>query len=147
MADETTGYVTINRLGVQISDYNAHATNTNHGNQPGYTLTGTPYAGKYNIVANFYYDSAKSYQDYNVVATLTYADGRTEVKTVAGVYESLCVNGGTKGGDYIVYSGDKDSAPVKVSVTVVKAGTSDTTFAGASFGAGKGVEFSRDTTR
>lgn len=147
LADGTTGYVTINRLGVQISDYNANATNTNHGNQPGYTLTGTPYAGKYNIVANFYYDSAKSYRDYNVVATLTYGDGRTEVKTVEGVYESPCVNVGTKGGDYIVYSGDKDSAPVKVSVTVVKAGTSDTTFAGASFGAGKGVEFSRDTTR
>lgn len=147
LADGTPGYVTINRLGVQIRDYNANATNTNHGNQPGYTLTGTPYAGKYNIVANFYYDSAKSYQDYNVVATLTYADGRTEVKTVAGVYEKTCVNGGTKGGDYIVYSGDKDSAPVKVSVTVVKTGTSDTTFAGASFGAGKGVEFSRDTTR
>lgn len=147
LADGTTGYVTINRLGVQISDYNANATNTNHGNQPGYTLTGTPYAGKYNIVANFYYDSAKSYRDYNVVATLTYGDGRTEVKTVEGVYESPCVNVGTKGGDYIVYSGDKDSAPVKVSVTVVKAGTSDTTFAGASFGAGKGVEFSRDTAR
>lgn len=147
LADGTTGYVTINRLGVQISDYNANATNTNHGNQPGYTLTGTPYAGKYNIVANFYYDSAKSYRDYNVVATLTYGDGRTEVKTVEGVYESPCVNVGTKGGDYIVYSGDEDSAPVKVSVTVVKAGTSDTTFAGASFGAGKGVEFSRDTTR
>lgn len=147
LADGTTGYVTINRLGVQISDYNANATNTNHGNQPGYTLTGTPYAGKYNIVANFYYDSAKSYRDYNVVATLTYGDGRTEVKTVEGVYESPCVNVGTKGGDYIVYSGDEDSAPVKVSVTVVKAGTSDTTFAGASFGAGKGVEFSRDTAR
>lgn len=147
LADGTPGYVTINRLGVQIRDYNANATNTNHGNQPGYTLTGTPYAGKYNIVANFYYDSAKSYQDYNVVATLTYADGRTEVKTVAGVYEKTCVNGGTKGGDYIVYSGDEDSAPVKVAVTVVKAGTSDTTFAGASFGAGKGVEFKRDTAR
>lgn len=147
LADGTTGYVTINRLGVQIRDYNANATNTNHGNQPGYTLTGTPYAGKYNIVANFYYDSAKSYRDYNVVATLTYGDGRTEVKTVEGVYESTCVNVGTKGGDYIVYSGDEDSAPVKVSVTVVKAGTSDTTFAGASFGAGKGVEFSRDTAR
>lgn len=147
LADGTPGYVTINRLGVQIRDYNANATNTNHGNQPGYTLTGTPYAGKYNIVANFYYDSAKSYQDYNVVATLTYADGRTEVKTVAGVYEKTCVNGGTKGGDYIVYSGDEDSAPVKVAVTVVKAGTSDTTFAGASFGAGKGVEFSRNTAR
>ena len=82
-----------------------------------------------------------------MVATLTYADGRTEVKTVEGVYEKECVNDRTKGGDYIVYSGDEDSAPVKVSVTVVKAGTSDTTFAGASFGAGKGVEFSRDTTR
>lgn len=147
LADGTTGYVTVNRLGVQISDYNANATNTNHGNQPGYTFTGTQYDGKYNIVANFYYDKTENYQNYNVVATLTYADGRTEVKTVAGVYESLCVDGETKGGDYIVYSGDKDSAPVKVSATVVKAGTSNTTFAGASFGTGKGVEFSRDTTR
>lgn len=147
LADGTTGYVTINRLGVQIRNYNANVTYTLHGNQRGYTLTGTPYAGKYNIVANFYYDSAKNYRDYNVVATLTYGDGRTEVKTVEGVYEKTCVNDGTKGGDYIVYSGDEDSAPVKVSVTVVKAGTSDTTFAGASFGAGKGVEFSRDTAR
>lgn len=147
LEDGNTGYVTINRLGGEIRDYNANATKTLHGTQDGYTLTGTPYEGKYNIVANFYYNPAKSYRDYNVVATLTYGDGRTEVKTVEGVYESECTNHVAKGGDYIVYSGDKDSAPVKVSVTVVKAGTSDTTFAGASFGAGKGVEFSRDTAR
>lgn len=147
LADGTVGYVTINRLGVEIGDYNANATNTNHGSQPGYTLTGTPYEGKYNIVAIFYYDSAKSYQDYNVVATLTYEDGRTEVKTVAGVYDQECNDHVTKGGDYIVYSGDKDSAPVKVAVTVVKAGTSGATFAGASFGAGKGVEKVLDSRR
>lgn len=147
LSDGAKGYVTVNRLGVQIGDYHGNATNTNHGNQPGYTFTGTQYEGKYNIVANFYYDAAESYRDYNVVATLTYEDGHTEVKTVEGVYESVCVSGDTKGADYIVYSGDEDSAPVKVSVTVVKAGTSGTTFAGASFGAGKGVEFSRDTDR
>lgn len=147
LADGTTGYVTINRLGVEIDVCDANRTNTNHGSQPAYTLTGTPYEGKYNIVAIFYYDSRNSYQDYNVVATLTYADGRTEVKTVAGVYDQECNDHVTKGGDYIVYSGDKDSAPVKVSVTVVKTGTSDTTFAGASFGAGKGVEFPSDTAR
>lgn len=147
LSDGTKGYVTVNRLGVQISDYHGNATNTNHGNQPGYTFTGTQYEGKYNIVANFYYDVAESYRDYNVVATLTYEDGHTEVKTVEGVFESRCVSGDTNGADYIVYSGDEDSAPVKVSVTVVKAGTSGTTFAGASFGAGKGVEFSRDTDR
>lgn len=57
-------------------------------------------------------------------------------------YDSYCVNPTLKGGDYILYSGTKADAPVKVSAIVVPANaTSGSTFGGACYGNGAGVTY------
>ena len=97
--------------------------------------------GEKNIIATFYYDATQSYQDYNIVANLVFADGSTKTVVVAGCGEKTCeTDSALKGGDYLVWSGKADEAPVSASVTAVKAGaTSGNTFGGACFGAGTGV--------
>ncbi|MBO4982035.1 MAG: hypothetical protein J6C84_09100 [Lachnospiraceae bacterium] len=145
MQDGTVGYVQVQRLGLTIQADGFGQGSRNyiyHGTQNGYDWSGTEYADKANIVGTFYYDSAKTYQDYHIIATLTYADGRVETKEVAGIGETYCVDRSLKGGDYILYSGTKEDAPVKVSATVVNTNAiTGTAFGGACFGNGAGVAF------
>lgn len=145
MQDGTVGYVQIQRLGLTIQSDGFRNEPHNfvyHGTQEGYNWSGTEYANKANIVGTFYYDSADTYEDYNVIATLTYADGRVETKEVTGIGETYCVDRSLKGGDYILYSGTKENAPIKVSASVVHSNAIEgTTFGGACFGNGAGVTY------
>ena len=145
LQDGTIGYVKVQRLGLTIQTDGFRNEPHNfvyHGTQNGYDWSGTTYANKANIVGTFYYDSADSYEDYHVIATLTYADGRVETKEVTGIGETYCVDRSLKGGDYILYSGTKENAPVKVSATVVSADAIvGTDFGGACFGNGAGVTY------
>ena len=139
LSDGTIGYVTVDRLGLELGDY-GNTGNTNHGSQPGTAISSAPGAGEKNIIATFYYDAAQSYQDYNIVANLVFANGSTKTVVVAGSGETACIDPTLKGGDYLVWSGKASEEPVSVSVTAVKAGaTSGSAFGGACFGAGTGV--------
>ena len=139
LSDGTIGYVTVDRLGLELGDY-GNTGNTNHGSQPGTAISSAPGAGEKNIIATFYYDAAQSYQDYNIVANLVFANGSTKTVVVAGYGETACIDPTLKGGDYLVWSGKASEEPVSVSVTAVKAGaTSGSAFGGACFGAGTGV--------
>ena len=138
--DGTIGYITVDRLGLELRDYGNTGT-TLHGNHVGTSISSAPGVGEKNIIATFYYDATQSYQDYNIVANLVFADGSTKTVVVAGCGEKTCeTDSALKGGDYLVWSGKADEAPVSASVTAVKAGaTSGNTFGGACFGAGTGV--------
>ena len=139
LSDGTIGYITVDRLGLELGDYGNTGT-TNHGSQPGTSISSAPGAGEKNIIATFYYDAAQSYSDYNIVANLVFADGSTETVVVAGYGETACTDPALKGGDYLIWSGNADEEPVSASVTAVKAGaTSGSAFGGACFGAGTGV--------
>ena len=143
MSDGTEGYLTVDRLGIEVDCINTTNRNTvYHGSQNGSALSSTANVSTYNIVAVFYYDSSKSYSNYDIVANLTYSNGTTETKIVSGFGEKTCASSDTlKGGDYLIWSGTSASlAPVSVSVTAVAhdAMTSDS-FGGALFGAGAGV--------
>lgn len=140
-----SGTVIIKRLGIEVGDYSAGAT-VLHGSQNGSSLIGAPGAGEENIVATFYHDAAKSYSDYNMVANLTFADGRTETVVKSGFADVTCIDTALEGSDYIIWSGSASEKPVKVSVTAVEANAVQTTnsatntsFGGASFGSGAGV--------
>lgn len=145
MSDGTTGYIKVEREGLVIDQDGINGPIKNmvyHGSQVGVDWSGTEYANKANIVGTFYYDASESYKDYHVIATLTYADGSVETKEVTGIGETLCVDKTLKGGDYILYSGTKENAPVKVSATVVPANaTTGSTFGGACYGNGAGVTY------
>ncbi|MDD6193623.1 MAG: hypothetical protein PUB19_01845 [Lachnospiraceae bacterium] len=139
LSDGTIGYITVDRLGLELGDYGKNGE-TLHGSQPGTEISSAPGAGEKNIIATFYYDAAQSYSDYNIVANLVFADGSTKTVVVSGYGETACIDPALKGGDYLVWSGKADEGPVSVSVTAVKAGaTSGDTFGGACFGAGTGV--------
>lgn len=150
LADGSVGYVEIERLGISLdvvrpttlNPRNEYRTKPFHGSQMGSDITGAAGAGKVNVVATFFYDAAKSYKDFDMVANLTFKDGHTETKVVTGYGETGNANDPTlKAGDYIVWSGASDAeAPVSVSVTAVKHGaTSATKFGGALFGGGSGI--------
>lgn len=140
LEDGTIGYVTLDRIGIEVGAYNAGQT-TNHGSQPGCSLSDVTGADARNIVATFYYDASENYADYNMVAKLTFADGTTRTVVANGFDEKVCAGDASLiGGDYLIWSGDADEQPVSVSVTAVKAGaTTSETFGGACFGAGQGV--------
>lgn len=140
LSDGTIGYLTVDRLGLELRDYGNTGT-TLHGSHVGTSISSAPGAGEKNIIATFYYDAAQSYSDYNIVANLVFANGSTKTVVVAGYDEKTCeTDSRLKGGDYLVWSGKADEAPVSASVTAVKAGaTSGSAFGGACFGAGTGV--------
>lgn len=153
----TTGYVTVERIGIYISTGRSRVENGDgEGPLHGAAHTGAPFPAKYqpkdvrNLVASFYYDKAHSFEDYSMVATLTYRDGSTEVRTVEGYGEVNGEHGAPesrlKAGDYILWSSADENpkgaeAPVSVSVIAVKAaaGSSSDSFAGAMLGSGAGV--------
>ncbi|MCR5668043.1 MAG: hypothetical protein K6G05_03195 [Lachnospiraceae bacterium] len=141
LEDGTVGYLSVDRLGMEIHGTNAANSIIYHGSQVGVDMSTVSGSGTYNIVAVFYYSASEKNSDYNMVATLTYADNTTETKVITGFNETSCIDTSLKGGDYLIWSGDSSSdMPTSVSVTAVKAGaTSGDSFAGALFGAGKGV--------
>ena len=141
LADSTSGYIMVTRLGLEIHGTNSVNHVIYHGSQTG-VADMTQVSGKtFNIVAVFYYDASTTYSDYDIVANVTYPDGSSETKIVEGFSEVTCVDNSLKGGDYLIWSGDVQSdMPTSVSVTAVKHGAfGASTFGGAMFGAGSGL--------
>ena len=103
LSDGTIGYLTVDRLGLELRDY-GNTGNTLHGSHVGTSISSAPGVGEKNIIATFYYDAAQSYQDYNIVANLVFANGSTKTVVVAGYDEKTCeTDSGLKGGDYLVW--------------------------------------------
>lgn len=144
LEDGTIGYITVNRIGIFISDVNA-------GNDTLYHGAFAPVSGNLNvdkdknrIAAVFYHEDTTTYQDYDLIVNITYKDGNTETKIAKGVGDVHNSTGNIVGSDYILWAGNKESEPAKVSVTAVKKGatsSNSTTFSGATFGSGSGVEW------
>ncbi len=145
LADGTTGYLTVERLGLEIdmvpTTGPAARSATHHGSQPGIALSASSEASTYNIVGIYYYDAANSYTDFDLVAKLVFPDGHVETKVVSGYAEKANNDPSLKAGDYMVWSGTSmDNMPVTVSVTAVRHGaTGGSSFGGALFGAGAGL--------
>ena len=141
--DGTVGYLDVNRLGLSLDFIRtANRDFVFHGSQEGSKISNAEGVGAVNVVATFYYPEDKSYSDYDIVANLTYADGREETKIVQGFAETVGDDSGViKAGDYLVWSGaSEDEAPVVVSVTAIKHGAiAADSFGGAIFGGGTGV--------
>ncbi|SFT34297.1 hypothetical protein SAMN02910301_0518 [Lachnospiraceae bacterium XBD2001] len=141
LADGTVGYMQVDRLGIELRETRRDAGILYHGSEPGSNMATVAGAGTYNIAAVFYYDAAKDYTDYDMVANLTYSNGTTETRVVGGFAQMDCHTPTLKGGEYLIWSGESvDAMPASVSVTAVKHGAaSGSSFGGALFGAGKGV--------
>lgn len=149
LADGTVGFLQVQRLGIEIRKTVAVNPMVYHGNENGVDMSTIAGAKPFNVVAVFYYDAAKSYTDYDMVANITNADGSRETKVIEGFHEALCSDPSLKGGDYLIWSGDSpDAMPASVSVTAVKhSAAGGGTFGGALFGGGAGVTATKDNYR
>lgn len=142
LEDGTTGYITVNRIGIFISDINAGNDTFYHGAAAEISGNLNIHTDKNRIAAVFYHEDSTTYEDYDLIVNITYADGKTETTIAEGVGDIHNSNGNIVGSDYVLWKGDIESQPTSVSVTAVKKGTlaSDaTTFSGATFGSGAGV--------
>lgn len=140
LEDGTIGYLNVTRIGLFISRINKGTDTLYHG---AFALVGqnlNKYTDQNRIAATFYHKDTETYNDYDLIATLTYADGTTEIVTAEGIGSVHNTSGDITGSDYIIWKGE-NNIPVEVSVTAVKKGAldSETTFGGATFGSGAGV--------
>ena len=147
-------YLKIVRKGIEIHLYTnnsgdtGYLSDTLHGTQPGCPIDWSD-GTTTKIIATYYYDMSKTSTDFDMIATIKHQDGTIEMKVIAGIQgeETLCVGNGTKGGDYLIWSGNPANKPLSVSVTAVATGSFSgkvTQFTGASFGSGAGVSWKAD---
>ena len=147
LKDGTIGYITVDRIGIFISELGAGVNTLYHGASMPLTGNLNVDTDKNRIAAVFYHEDSTTYEDYNLIVNITYKDGKTETKIAKGVGDVQNSEGNIVGSDYILWSGNKTSEPEKVSVTAVKKGainSESTTFSGATFGSGSGVEWERN---
>lgn len=144
LEDGTIGYMTINRIGIFISDLNVGNDTLYHG--ASFTESGNLAVDtdKYRVAAVFYHEDTTTYEDYDLIVNITYEDGSTETTIAQGVGDVHNSSGNITGSDYILWKGNSNT-PKKISVTAVTkdALSNENTFGGATFGSGAGVEWTR----
>lgn len=145
LEDNTVGYIKVNRTGIFIDRVNKGLLTFYHGAQAMVDGNMNFYTDKNRIAAVFYHGNTTSRTDYDLIANITYADGTTKTVIAEAVSSNPNSFGSVTGSNYIIWKGDKEQEPLKVSVTAVKKGSIDsdaTTFNGVTFGSGAGVEWS-----
>lgn len=142
LEDGTIGYITVNRIGIFISDVNAGNNTLYHGAFAMVSGNLNVHTDKYRIAAVFYHEDTTTYEDYDLIVNVTYDNGSTETTIAQGVGDVHNGSGNIIGSDYILWKGNSNQ-PKKISVTAVRkdALSSSNTFGGATFGSGAGVEW------
>src|SRR5574344_772045 len=142
LEDGTIGYITVNRIGIFISDLNVGADTLYHGAATMISGNLNVDKDKKRVAATFYHEDTTTYEDYDLIVNITYADGSTETTSAQGVGDVHNSSGEITGSDYILWKGNSN-VPKKISVIAVKknALSNSETFGGATFGSGSGVEW------
>jgi hypothetical protein len=135
--------VTIHRVGVEIQEHSIEHTDGSisqiwHGTQNGSQVDLSEYG--FRLTATYYIPDGEE-APYGLFVTRIYSGGRVETETIPDSMDEVCVHGEAASAvDYIVYSGaNAASAPVSVSVLVLKNEPDENTFGGVDFGSGIGV--------
>lgn len=148
-----TEYIWLHRVGIDINEghFNAGESILHHGTENGPKITlNQSYESL--VYATYYYPEPNGTDEYvDLYATYTWKDGSVTKKLIANDSslnlafhhkDTLDNNQGTddlQSSDFILYKGSKEGAPVKVEVSAVKSGSTDTEFKGMMFGSGRGV--------
>ena len=136
-----TGYVKIQRVGIDIQEYSSHGQavgGTNHGTQPGIDIIwGNDDSA---IYATYYYPSAQT-SKVDLYCTYTWKDGTVTTSLLTERIATSADELFTATDDFCVYKGSSSNKPVSVSIIGVKTGALDNsaTFGGATIGTGAGV--------
>jgi hypothetical protein len=133
-----------------------------HGTQFG-NLVDFADSNEYKITASYFIPDYDDERPYGLYVTRKYADGRIETQIITQpmasphpasadlfdpVKKAFIYNDGSSGwanvADYLIYSGPMRSAPVEVSVLVLKnAPAAGNTFGGVDYGSGTGVTWTK----
>jgi len=144
-------FLTIRRVGIEVVGYEKHGDNsisTNHGTDPGYKNMDF-WSGSnddYAVFGTYYHPTVAGSSTQNSIqlyATYTWKNGTVTTGLLSSVKHLDANNLGNNVAtdDFVLYKGTESSAPAKIEVTAVKAGGSETEFAGATLGSGAGVEW------
>lgn len=146
LEDGTKGYVTVDRIGIFVGRLNAGTKEFYHGASADVGENMNVDTDKNRVVAVFYHENTKTYNDYDLIVNMVFKDGSTKTAIAKGVGDVPNSNGNIVGSDYILWSGDKEDEPVEVYVTAVSkdALSNSNTFGGATFGSGAGVKWVND---
>ena len=143
LEDGTKGYITVDRIGVFVGSLNAGNTIFYHGASANVGENMNVDTDKDRIVAVFYHENTKTYNDYDLIVNIVFKDGSTKTTIAKGVGDIANSHGNIIGSDYLLWSGDRKDEPVEVYVTAVSknALSNSNTFGGATFGSGAGVKW------
>lgn len=146
LEDGTKGYVTVDRIGIFVGRLNAGNKVFYHGASADVGENMNVDTDKDRIVAVFYHEDTKTYNDYDLIVNMVFKDGSTKTAIAKGVGDVANSHGDIVGSDYILWSGDMEDEPVEVYVTAVSknALSNSNTFGGATFGSGAGVKWVND---
>ena len=144
-------FLTIRRVGIEVIGYVKHGDNsisTNHGTDPGYqnAVFWSDSNDDYAVFGTYYHPTVAGSSTQNSIqlyATYTWKNGTVTTGLLSSVKHLDANNLGNNVAtdDFVLYKGTESSAPAKIEVTAVKAGGSETEFAGATLGSGAGVEW------
>lgn len=152
LEDGTKGYVTVDRIGIFVGRLNAGNKVFYHGASADVGENMDVDTDKVRIVAVFYHEDTKTYNDYDLIVNMVFKDGSTKTAIAKGVgdvansngNDDANNNGNIVGSDYILWASDNiEDEPVEVYVTAVSknALNNSNTFGGATFGSGAGVKW------
>lgn len=143
LEDGKKGYVTVDRIGIFVGRLNDGEKTFYHGASRVVGENMNVDTDKNRIVAVFYHEDTKTYNDYDLIVNMVFKDGSTKTATAKGVGDVANEEGNIVGSDYILWSGDREDEPVEVYVTAVSKGalSNSNTFGGATFGSGAGVKW------
>lgn len=146
LEDGTKGYVTVDRIGIFVDRMNAGNTVFYHGASADVGENMNVDTDKARVVAVFYHEDTKTYNDYDLIVNMVFKDGSTKTAIAKGVGDVHNSDGDIVGSDYILWASATEEEPVKVYVTAVSknALSNSNTFGGATFGSGAGVEWVND---
>lgn len=132
--------VTIHRVGVDIQEHSGEGmSQVWHGTQSGSPVDLTENGFK--LTATYYIPDDGNTAPYALFVTRLYSSGRVETETIlVPMGDVFSYDGAANAVDYLIYSGtDAATAPVSVSVLVLKDEPGSNAFGGVSFGSGIGV--------
>lgn len=146
LEDGTKGYVTVDRIGIFVGRLNAGTTEFYHGASADVGENMNVDTDKARVVAVFYHEDTKTYNDYDLIVNMVFKDGSIKTAIAKGVGDVHNSDGDIVGSDYILWASATEDEPVEVYVTAVSknALSNSNTFGGATFGSGAGVEWVND---
>lgn len=102
LEDGTKGYITVDRIGIFVGRVNAGNKVFYHGASANVGDNMDVDTDKNRVVAVFYHEDTKTYNDYDLIVNMVFKDGSIKTAIAKGVGDVHNSNGNIVGSDYIL---------------------------------------------